>query len=76
MIKKCKRCRKVRLIYAKELCHPCYQQGANKKSPNFKINKKKWGDKHKDYWKTDKYRIKMRKLMRKRLKIKKENYRK
>jgi len=45
MIMKCKRCGKVRLIMAKELCLSCYNYMRQKDNPKYKKQRKEYYDK-------------------------------
>lgn len=71
MIGVCQRCKRERYIYNPKqrvkLCASCYQQGFNKKNPNYKNNVKRYQKKNLKYW---------RDYMRKRNKIPKSKWRK
>ena len=54
-------------IYAKGLCHSCYQQEINEKNPNYKRNQERWRKQNKKYF---------RDYYRKRLNIPKDKWRK
>jgi hypothetical protein len=67
MIAICKRYKRERKIYAKELCISCYQYNVNKKNSNYKNNLKRYQKKNLKYW---------REYMRKYNKIPKSKWRK
>lgn len=74
-VKKCPRCKKEKLMYAKGLCHPCYQYVKDyNKSKKAKLRARRYQIAHKDEIR-EYMRPYMREFMRKKLNIDRKTWR-